>query len=101
LRLRRANGSFHVIKHHPRNSARLLSQFGYAIHRTSLLDGAPPDVDAQAVALFRSVRPFTMTSPSNGFTFCKVLRFHFYTEHIVPGGINSLLPFFTRGHLGG
>jgi hypothetical protein len=62
LRLRRANGSFHVIKHRPRNSARLLSQFGYAIHRTSLLDGAPPDVDAQAVALFRSVRPFTMTS---------------------------------------
>jgi hypothetical protein len=40
----------------------LLSQFGYAIHRTSLLDRAPPDVDAQTVALFRSVRPFTMTS---------------------------------------
>ena len=29
-----------------------------------------------------------------------VLGFHFYTEHIVPVGINSLLPFFTRGYLG-
>jgi hypothetical protein len=40
----------------------LFSQFGYAIYRTPSLDGAPPDMNAQAVALFCSVRPFTTTS---------------------------------------
>jgi peptidoglycan/LPS O-acetylase OafA/YrhL len=29
-----------------------------------------------------------------------VLGFHFYTEHFVPVGLDSLLPFFTRGYLG-
>ena len=63
----------------------LLSQFGYAIHRTSLLDGAPPDVDAQAVALFRSVRPFTMTSIERVYALRESVKY--IIHHNIPGSI--------------
>jgi O-methyltransferase len=40
----------------------LFSQFGYTIYRTPTAESWPPDMDTQAVALFRRVRPFTMTT---------------------------------------
>jgi hypothetical protein len=49
----------------------LFSQFGYV----------PPDVDAQAVALFRSVRPFTMTSIERVYALRESVKLYHPPQH--------------------
>jgi hypothetical protein len=50
----------------------LFSQLGYTIHRTP----SWPDMDAQTIALFRSVRSFTMTSIERVYALRESIEYH-------------------------
>ena len=59
----------------------LFSQLGYTIHRTP----SWPDMDAQTIALFRSVRSFTMTSIERVYALRESVKY--IIRHNVPGSI--------------
>ena len=59
----------------------LFSQLGYTIHRTPLW----PDMDAQTIALFRSVRSFTMTSIERVYALRESVKY--IIHHNIPGSI--------------
>jgi len=40
----------------------LFAKLGYTVYRIQPEDALPPDIDAETAALFRTLRPFTMTS---------------------------------------
>jgi O-methyltransferase len=59
----------------------LFSQLGYTIHRIP----SWPDMDAQTIALFRSVRSFTMTSIERVYALRESVKY--IIRHNVPGSI--------------
>lgn len=63
----------------------LFSRLGYTIYRTPIEGWSPPDMDAQTIALFRSVRPFTMTNIEPVCALRESVKY--IIRHNIPGSI--------------
>ncbi len=71
----------------------LFGKLGYTISRTPSVgppatvppEPVPPDIDPEDIAVFRSVEPFTMTSPERVHALCASVRH--VVKHDIPGSI--------------